>query len=290
VAAIEYLVRIAQTPALVALVDPGHLLSAHLVGLIVSKLSDSAAVSERAGGHCGTMATGLDEWRDGTARLDHIELDIVVPVYNEKSRQAASIEQLAAFLDAGFPLRWRITIADNASTDSTWAISTALAARDHRVHALHPRQKGRGRALGRFGCRATCHGSPRARVGCAARNASSSRARISRSCARCCVLGVRDAQCGFKAIRADVARRVLPMVEDNTWFFDTELLVVAERAGLRIAEMPVDWVDDPDSRVDIMHTALGDLGRRAAHGADILVSPRTDPKSRGRSSRPFGWH
>jgi putative flippase GtrA len=69
----------------------------------------------------------------------------------------------------------------------------------------------------------------------------------------------RDAQCGFKAIRGDVARRLLPMVEDDAWFFDTELLVLAERNGLRIAEVPVDWVDDPDSRVDILHTALDDL-------------------------------
>jgi putative flippase GtrA len=81
-----------------------------------------------------------------------------------------------------------------------------------------------------------------------------------------------DAQCGFKAIRADVARRLLPMVQDTGWFFDTELLVLAERAGLRIHEVPVDWVDDPDSRVDIVSTAVEDLkgivrvGRTLARG------------------------
>ena len=68
-----------------------------------------------------------------------------------------------------------------------------------------------------------------------------------------------DAQCGFKAIRADVARELLPMVSDTSWFFDTELLVLAERAGLRIHEVPVDWYDDPDSRVDIVSTARDDL-------------------------------
>jgi putative flippase GtrA len=68
-----------------------------------------------------------------------------------------------------------------------------------------------------------------------------------------------DAQCGFKAIRADVAAKLLPLVEDTGWFFDTELLVLAERSGLRIAEVPVDWVDDPDSRVDIVKTAKADL-------------------------------
>ena len=69
----------------------------------------------------------------------------------------------------------------------------------------------------------------------------------------------RDAQCGFKAARADVARRVLPLVEDEEWFFDTEFLVLAEHEGLRIHEIPVDWVDDPDTRVDIPSTAIADL-------------------------------
>ena len=68
-----------------------------------------------------------------------------------------------------------------------------------------------------------------------------------------------DAQCGFKAIRADRARELLPWIEDGGWFFDTELLVLAERAGLRIHEVPVDWTDDPDSRVDIVPTAVADL-------------------------------
>jgi hypothetical protein len=88
-------------------------------------------------------------------------------------------------------------------------------------------------------------------------------------------LGARfsDAQCGFKAVRADVARQLLPLVADTGWFFDTELLVIAERVGLRIHEVPVDWIDDPDTRVDILATAIGDLkgcwrvGRALATGA-----------------------
>jgi putative flippase GtrA len=72
-------------------------------------------------------------------------------------------------------------------------------------------------------------------------------------------VGFSDAQCGFKAIRREVAQRLLPLVEDDGWFFDTELLILAERAGLRIHEIPVDWVDDPDSSVDIVRTAKDDL-------------------------------
>jgi len=68
-----------------------------------------------------------------------------------------------------------------------------------------------------------------------------------------------DAQCGFKAIRADKARMLLPLTRDTGWFFDSELLVLAERAGLRIHEVPVDWVDDPDSRVKVAATAVADL-------------------------------
>src|SRR5690606_40353399 len=77
-------------------------------------------------------------------------------------------------------------------------------------------------------------------------------------------VGFTDAQCGFKAVRRDVAEHLLPLVEDREWFFDTELLVLAERAGLRIHEVPVDWVDDPDSRVDILSTALADQIGRAS--------------------------
>jgi putative flippase GtrA len=82
--------------------------------------------------------------------------------------------------------------------------------------------------------------------------------------------GFSDAQCGFKAVRTDVARALLPSIEDQEWFFDTELLVVAERAGLRIHEVPVDWVDDPDSRVDVVGTAVADL-----HGIWRLVTTRS---------------
>jgi putative flippase GtrA len=68
-----------------------------------------------------------------------------------------------------------------------------------------------------------------------------------------------DAQCGFKAVRRDVLDDLLPAVRDEAWFFDTELLVLAQRRGLRIHEVPVDWIDDPDSRVNIVRTAAEDL-------------------------------
>ncbi len=86
-----------------------------------------------------------------------------------------------------------------------------------------------------------------------------------------------DAQCGFKALRREAAQQLLPLVEDDEWFFDTELLVTAQRLGLRIGEVPVDWVDDPDSRVHIVSTALGDLrGVRRL----LLHRPKSSPRRR----------
>ncbi|WP_055535794.1 GtrA family protein, partial [Streptomyces graminilatus] len=107
-----------------------------------------------------------------------------------------------------------------------------------------------------------------------------------------------DAQCGFKAIRRDVAQILLPLVEDTGWFFDTEMLVLAERAGLRIHEVPVDWVDDPDSTVHIVRTAADDLkgvwrvGRALAGGSlplDRLARPfGDDPRDRDIEDVPKG--
>jgi putative flippase GtrA len=90
-----------------------------------------------------------------------------------------------------------------------------------------------------------------------------------------------DAQCGFKAMRREVAFELLPLVQDNQWFFDTEVLVTAQRIGLRIHEVPVDWVDDQDSRVDVMHTALEDL-----RGVIRLLGPSTRRRVALRPARP----
>ena len=90
-----------------------------------------------------------------------------------------------------------------------------------------------------------------------------------------------DAQCGFKAMRTQAAQELLPLIEDDEWFFDTELLITAERQGMRISEVPVDWVDDPDSRVNVISTALSDLRGvwRVSHGLKHRQMRRTDGKS-----------
>ncbi|CAI7979094.1 Glycosyltransferase involved in cell wall bisynthesis [Frankia sp. Hr75.2] len=221
------------------------------------------------------------------------DVEIVIPVYNEENDLGPSVRRLHAFLRDTFPFSTVITIADNASTDGTWACATLLAQELTDVRAVHLEQKGRGRAL-----RAVWLAS-RARVvaymdvdlstdlggllplvaplisGHSDVAIGSRLARGSRVVrgpkreviSRCYNLLLRttlrasfsDAQCGFKAMRTEAARRLLPLVQDTGWFFDTELLVLAERCGLRIHEVPVDWVDDPDSRVDIVATAIADL-------------------------------
>ncbi len=220
-------------------------------------------------------------------------LDVVVPVYNEEIDLEPCVRRLHAYLTARFPYPFRITVADNASTDSTADMARILAASLPEVTSVHLAEKGRGRALKHVwtesdaavlaymdvdlstdlaallplvaplvsGHSDLAIGSRLSRGSRVVRGAK--RELISRGYNLILrgTLAARfsDAQCGFKAIRADVAARLLPMVEDTGWFFDTELLVLAERAGLRIHEVPVDWVDDPDSRVDIVATAVADL-------------------------------
>jgi hypothetical protein len=97
-----------------------------------------------------------------------------------------------------------------------------------------------------------------------------------------------DAQCGFKAGRTDVVQALLPAVEDQAWFFDTELLLLAERSGLRIHEVPVDWVEDPDSRVEVLRTALDDLRGMVRMGRRLLAGRAGVPVPAGMARRPAG--
>ena len=220
-------------------------------------------------------------------------VDIVIPVHNEERGLRASVLRLHAYLTQQFPFSARITIADNASTDSTPAVAAELAEELPDVRVLRLNEKGRGRALAAAWLTSDARVvsymdvdlstdlsallplvapviSGHSQVSIGSRLVAGSRVRrgpkrevISRvyNILLRLVLRVRfkDAQCGFKALRADVARSLLPDVVNRNWFFDTELLVRAERAGLRIHELPVDWTDDPDSRVDIVATAIEDL-------------------------------
>ena len=238
------------------------------------------------------------------APVDMLDVEIVVPVFNEERDLEPSVRRLDSYLTEHFPFRALITIADNASTDGTWLVATALASELSRVRAVHLDAKGRGRALHLLWTASTARvvaymdvdlstdlnallplvapllsghsdiaiGSRLSRTARVVRGPK--RELISRGYNLMLRTTLRahfsDAQCGFKALRTDCARALLPHVRDTSWFFDTELLVLAERSGLRIAEVPVDWVDDPDSRVELAATALADL-RGVARMARSLI-------------------
>jgi putative flippase GtrA len=220
-------------------------------------------------------------------------IDVVVPVHNEEADLEPCLRRLHAHLSDQLPYPFRITVAENASTDGTVEVAQRVAAELPGIEVLVLPEAGRGRALRTAWLRSDAPvlvymdvdlstdlaalfplvaplisghsdlaiGTRLARSSRVVRGAK--RELISRSynllLRGTLATRLSDAQCGFKAIRADVAARLLPLVEDTGWFFDTELLVLAERSGLRIHEVPVDWIDDPDSRVDIVRTARADL-------------------------------
>nr|WSX78261.1 bifunctional glycosyltransferase family 2/GtrA family protein [Streptomyces sp. NBC_00899] len=269
---------------------------------------------------------------DATLATGTPVLDVVIPVYNEEDDLGTCVRRLHAHLSATFPYPFRITVADNASTDLTPAVAKSLADELPEVVCFRLEQKGRGRALRTVwtaseapvlaymdvdlstdlnallplvaplisGHSDLAIGSRLARSSRVVRGAK--REFISRAynliLRGSLAARFSDAQCGFKAIRGDVAQRLLPMVEDSGWFFDTEMLVLAERAGLRIHEVPVDWVDDPDSSVDIVRTATDDLrgvwrvGRALTTGQLALDRLRRpfgdDPRDRELSGVPAG--
>ncbi|HTW06100.1 MAG TPA: glycosyltransferase [Acidimicrobiales bacterium] len=259
-------------------------------------------ITEPAKGDLSGRASGI------AAAKSSVTVEVVVPVYDEERDLGPNVRRLRHYLDHEFPFSSIVTIADNASTDGTWVIACQLAAEVPGVRAVHLEAKGRGRAL-----RAVWSASEadvvaymdvdlstdlgallplvapllsgHSDVAIGTRLAPGSRVVrgpkreiISRAYNTILKVALRsrfsDAQCGFKALRTADARALLAAVADNEWFFDTELLVLAERRGLRIHEVPVDWTDDPDSRVAIVRTALADL---KGVWRLMLARPRSQP-------------
>lgn len=222
-------------------------------------------------------------------------LDIVIPVLNEEANLAASVNTLRDFLSKYLEYyRWRVIVADNGSTDSTPEIGKNLAENDRRIGYVRLELKGRGRALSRAWRDSQADivaymdvdlstgltslpdlvnavrsnecdiaiGS-RLKRGARVTGRSMGREILSRAYSVLFRLmfftGFVDAQCGFKALSRRVVTEVVPLVHDTGWFFDSELLILAEKNGYLIKEIPVDWTDDPDSRVKIISTSYRDI-------------------------------
>jgi len=221
-------------------------------------------------------------------------VNVVIPVYNEERELRASVDTLAGYLEKNLEdFTWHITIADNASTDRTLAIAKKIAHDNPVVSYVHLQQKGRGRAVKYVWERDDAdiesymdvdlssdleHFPPLIRsltrgydIAIGTRNLPGSRV-YGRSGLRTFTskmyiflikfffwVHFSDAQCGFKAVTRRTIRELIPHIKDNEWFFDTELLIMAEKTGYRIYEEPVTWIDNPGSTVRVMKTAQGDL-------------------------------
>lgn len=221
-----------------------------------------------------------------------MKVQITIPVLNEEKELEKSINTLRNFLTENFKYDWEIVIADNGSIDKTQEIGKKLAEADSRVKYLRLEIKGRGRALKRSWSESNAdivsymdvdlstnlkaypslinkiiNGADIA-IGSRLLKDSHTERQIKREIiSQCYNLLVKlmfrnkfsDAQCGFKALSRKAAAKLLPEIEDNAWFFDTELLLLAEKKGYKIAEVPVTWVEDLDSRVKILKTAFDDI-------------------------------
>jgi len=223
-----------------------------------------------------------------------MKLDIVLPVYNEAHVLADSIGKLRAYLTENkFPYEWRVVVADNASTDKTLEVAQQLTQQHDDVGVIHLDQKGRGRALKKAWLESDADAMsymdidlstdldalmPLARavleegydVATGSRMTKGSnivRSLKRETTSRGFITLIKvfffsklsDTQCGFKAITRQAAHELLPRVENNEWFFDTELLLLAEKGGYRVKDVPVHWIEDTDSRVNVFKTVMEDL-------------------------------
>ena len=221
-----------------------------------------------------------------------MHVEVTIPVFNEEHDLSVSIRKLMEFLGKVMWFESSVVIADNASTDRTWAIAQELEHAYPNVRALHLDEKGRGRALKAVWAQSRAdivgymdvdlstnlkffpllvHGlgigydlATGSRLLQASHTKRSlKREVISRGYNRLVKTlfwnHFSDAQCGFKAVRRDVAQRLLPHVQNTNWFFDTEMMLLAEKHGFSIFEVPVEWIEDLDTRVKIVRTAMEDV-------------------------------
>ncbi len=221
-------------------------------------------------------------------------LNVVLPAYNEAREIADSLLTLYRYLEENLrDFQWEITVADNASTDATFEIVAKLAQKYPRIRVRHLDKKGRGRAV-KYAWRSSKtdfvaymdvdlstdlkHFPPLVRsllrgydIAIGTRNASGSRV-YGRNLMRTITskgyifliklffwVHFSDAQCGFKATTRAVVNNLIPHIQDNAWFFDSDMLIVGEKSGYRIYEEPVTWIDNPGSTVRVMKTAWGDI-------------------------------
>ena len=216
-------------------------------------------------------------------------LSIVIPAHNEESRLPDTLEQLIRFLGKQ-TFTSEIIVVENGSHDRTYAIAKEFADRHANVRVIQNDWRGKGLAIQRgvqeasgeyiFMCDADLSmpveeirkflppqlqgvdiaiGSREA-PGAVRYNEPYYRhftGRIFNTLIRLLVLPtLQDTQCGFKCIRADVARDIFPYQTLTGWAFDVELLYIARRHGYQIVEIPIDWYFNADSKISVIRDSL----------------------------------
>ena len=222
-----------------------------------------------------------------------LNVDIVIPVLNEQKALPACIAKLQNYISHNIDQECSIIIADNGSNDATPEVSKNLVSEYENIQYIRIPERGRGLALKTVWSKSesdiVCYmdvdlstdlealpilieqlgdkyhiaiGSRLSKTSIVS-NRSFQRELTSRGYNLLLKLlffnKFHDAQCGFKGLRTSTAKNILPLIKDNKWFFDTELLLIAEKSGFEIANIPVQWTDDKDSRVNVVKTIIEDL-------------------------------
>ena len=225
---------------------------------------------------------------------ESINIDVVLPCYNEISILSSSANRTLQFFDANPQYNWHLVIADNGSVDGTDAVAKKLAANNKQISAISIPQKGRGHALYQAWTKSSADIVAYMDVdlstriehllelvqlidleGCevAIGTRLSKQSKTKRSLKREITsrgyvalirlffpsLSITDAQCGFKALDRVTAQKIISQTKNREWFFDTELLIIAHKEKKKICELPVEWTEDPDSKVNILKTAFEDI-------------------------------
>lgn len=216
-------------------------------------------------------------------------LTIIIPAHNEEKRLPNTLEQVFHFLETQ-PFSFEVVVVENGSNDRTYELAREFAKEHANLRAIQNNLRGKGLAIQRgvqeasgeyvFLCDADLSMPieeiskflpPQLQnvdVAIASREAHGAvrinepyyrhfTGRVFNTLIRLLVLPtLQDTQCGFKCIRADVARDIFPYQTLTGWAFDVELLYIACHRGYQVVEIPIHWYFNADSKISVFRDSL----------------------------------